>query len=307
MLIMWTVHCIGRDGVRRDDRQLKCVTDELESVTRSALEMMIKSESYKDGRILKFRKYFNEREMSDEEFRKHGDFNWMFLPQYWEDENGESLSQNEVAALLTGNPTAVFVPPGFQQHDIDLWLTGRRPVSFDKQITDDDLKTLAYFVRDTQELKSSVIFKDGPGTLESIGATSLTSLHHPIFKSAASDDELRSFVTIFRRLYMQGERANVAKATTLLAKAFGDHPRARWIVTESAIYEARLNSTPDPRPLIRQEDCPFTVKELLDSFIYTQYAHQPDDKFKRAEQFAKLLNAFNGRIGALTWLFFVEV
>ena len=47
--------------------------------------------------------------------------------------------------------------------------------------------------------------------------------------------------------------------------------------------------------------CGFTTKRLIDVFLYTQYAHQPD--VKRQRQFTECLNEVQGDRAALTCLF----
>jgi len=65
---------------------------------------------------------------------------------------------------------------------------------------------------------NSAFMKDGPGTLTSSGAI-------PTLTTPVTDDEIRSYVTIFRRLYMTGHRdpASFVKVVPIFVKALGDH------------------------------------------------------------------------------------
>jgi hypothetical protein len=56
-------------------------------------------------------------------------------------------------------------------------------------------------------------------------------------ETAATDDEIRSFVMIFRRLYMAGEKANFVSAADLFAKAVSDNPFAKWVTGVKTSYE----------------------------------------------------------------------
>lgn len=306
MVIYWKVFCIGRDGVRRDDVQRVCDTSKLDAVSRSALEMTMRAGNHNSREILKFRKHFGTFTEEDESPVEFNEWRTAFIPQYWEDENGEEMPLNEVAALLTGDTTAVFVPSGFKKHDIDLWLAGRQPLSFDDVVANNDLESLAYFVRDIRELENSSLKKDGPGTIQVTGTASITSDNRPEFKTAVSDEEIRSHVTIFRRLYMQNERANLKNIVQLMVRMLGNHPRSEWIKAEWKLYNKHINAPPDTHFLMRDMAFQSSVANLLDAFIYTQYAHQPD-RNDGAKVFEKCLEQVKGQQNVLMWLFCTEL
>jgi hypothetical protein len=50
---------------------------------------------------------------------------------------------------------------------------------------------------------------------------------------------------------------------------------------------------------------PFTCKRLIDVYLNTRYAHQPDER--RARQFNECLAAVGGNRPVLTWLFLTEI
>src|SRR4051812_21386560 len=115
-----------------------------------------------------------------------------------------------MAVALTGDPDAVLFPAGTEQHIIEYALAERRPIPIYKiSLSQDQLKILGYFVRDLRELLASAFYKDGPGELTS------TDSRGPTLQTAVSDEEIRSFVTIFRRLYMENEPANFLKAVAV--------------------------------------------------------------------------------------------
>src|SRR5438105_1494692 len=112
-----------------------------------------------------------------------------------------------MAVVLTGDPQAVFFAPGTRPHDAEYCLAEKPPIPLEQiTLSPDQLNILGYFSRDLRELLTTALFKDGPGSLS--GPWSDGRLH---LETAVSDEEIRSFVTIFRRLYMEKEPANFSK------------------------------------------------------------------------------------------------
>jgi hypothetical protein len=116
-----------------------------------------------------------------------------------------------------------------------------------------------------------------------------------------TDEEIRSFVTIYRRLYMDGEPANLEKAVDLFVRALGDHPYARMVAGFRQQYRKQLDSPPEAHMLQSSATFGFTTKRLIDVFLYTQYAHQPDER--RQRQFGECLAEVQDDHDLLTWLF----
>jgi hypothetical protein len=143
--------------------------------------------------------------------------------------------------------------------------------------------------------------KEGPGTMTSPGDITPTGRKRYSFKTSLTDDEIRSCVTIYRRLYMENEPANFEKAVALFVRALGDHPYALCVAGFLAQYRKQLDSPPNPPMLMLGKTFKFTTKRLTDVFLYTQYAHQPDEK--RQRQFTECLSDVQGDRGVLTFLF----
>ncbi|QEL17078.1 hypothetical protein PX52LOC_04054 [Limnoglobus roseus] len=162
-----------------------------------------------------------------------------------------------------------------------------------------------YFTRDLQEMLDSAFRRDGPGSLKTVGTITIGPRSAPTLETAVTDDEVRSFVTIFRRLYMENEPANFLKATDVFIRAMGDHPYGRWVAGVAAEYRSQLAGPPDVPPFLSPGTCTFTTKRLIDVFLYTQYAHQPDAK--RQRQFSECLTEVYGHRSVLTWLFFTTI
>jgi hypothetical protein len=146
---------------------------------------------------------------------------------------------------------------------------------------------------------NSALFRDGPGTLSGVGGGGLT------LQTAVTDDEIRSFVTIFRRLYMQNERANFVKAVAVFAAALDRYALADWVKGIAGEYQAEMDRQPDYVPFFGRKNWPFSRKRLIDVFLYTQYFHQPGAR--HSGRFEKCLRAVGGNRDLLTWLFLREL
>jgi hypothetical protein len=210
-----------------------------------------------------------------------------------------------MAQILTGSPTARVFPSGAQQHDIELMLAEPKPIPLASvSLSPEDTRLLGYYVRDLQEMMNSAFMKDGPGSLKSSSGF-MSPSSNPTLETAATDDEIRSFVTIFRRLYMEKEPANFQKAVSVFLKALADHPYSKWVEDTAKQYENHLASVPEARPFVPPGICTFTTKRLIDVFLYTQYAHQPDER--RQRQFGECLTELHGKRAVLTWMYLTEM
>jgi hypothetical protein len=150
--------------------------------------------------------------------------------------------------------------------------------------------------------------KDSPARLTcSVSHPTLSPIGNATLETAASDDEIRSFVTIFRRLYMTGHHdpASFTKIVPIFLKALADHPWGKWIAGTAQEYQRLLESVPDCRPFVPSGTCTFTTKRLIDVFLYTQYAHQPNAD--RQRQFEECLAELNGKSDLLTWMFLTQM
>jgi len=184
------------------------------------------------------------------------------------------------------------LPAGTKQHDIEFMFTPKPDVDLDQiQIPQADLNSLAYFSRDFRELKASSFLKEGPGTLAGAG------WFEPFVQTATSDDEIKSFVMVFRRLYMTKESGNFLRAVEAFARAILPHPVAKWVQGVAGEYEKGLNGVPDMVPFAPKDGVTFKRKRLIDVFLNTQYAHQ--GKERRDSQYAECLAQVGGRQAVL--------
>lgn len=305
MLLFWKIRYLDRTDSDFKDRCLYLHTQSLDPITRAAVEFVVENRSSKTEReILKYRHLFVEGKENRPSagVRDFERYKGVFLVDYFEDETGKELTIQEMGPLLTGDPNTRFFPRGYRPHDIALTMANAEPIPVaGVSLAPEEVRLLAYFVRDLRELNHSALLEDGPGTLQMGGDFVISPTSKPRLETAVTDDEIRSFVTIFRRLYMENEPANFEKAVAVFAKALADHPYGVWVESEAKLYEAELAAPPDERPMIPEGACTFTTKRLIDVFLYTRYAHQPSPQ--RERQFATCLKEVHDKRDVLTWMF----
>jgi len=126
-------------------------------------------------------------------------------------------------------------------------------------------------------------------------------------EKAVTVEEIRSFVTIFRRLYMDKERANFQKVCVIFVSATKGHAISDWVDGAARECQKHLDGAPETFLLSKlgHQNGTFSCKRLIDVFIYTQYAHQPDKQVLR--QFQKCLREVGNDKPLLTWLFLSEL
>lgn len=310
MLIFWRIRYFDRTDKQFKDRDLFLDTAALPPAKRAAVEFLAESKSSgNDREVLKFRSLFAEGSWNDwgeKRLNTIGEMKSFSLHHYFEDENGGEITMAEIGPILTGDPNTVLVPSGAKQHDIDYMFAEKPPVPVaEVTLSTDEIRLFGYFVRDLEELRASALMKDGAGTISKGGTLPVLAngdYHH---QTAVTDDEIRSFMTIFRRLYMEKEPANFVKAASLFEKTLGTHPLGKWVKGVADEYGAHLQTLPEFRPFMQGTTITFNAKRLIDVFLHTQYAHQPDER--RQRQFTECLQQVGGKRNFLTWLFLNEV
>jgi hypothetical protein len=301
MLIFWNIRYIDTRDREFKDRYLWLETSNLDATTKAAVELCHALDGPGSNQdMLRYRQLFQEKKHSDEEFNElvtqSGGMISMSIPDYLEDENGKELTFQQRGQALTGDPDAIMMPQGAKKHDIDYMFAPKSVIDLRQiNITQPDLDTLTYFLRDFRELVASSFFKEGPGTISSGSASG------PVLQTAVSDEEIRSFVTIFRRLYMEGEPGNFIKAANVFASAILPHPLAKWVKGVANEYEQALSGIPDLVPFSPKDGVTFTRKYVINAFINTQYAHQ--GKKSRERQYANCLAEVNDQQATLFWVF----
>ena len=289
MMLFWGIRYLDRIEKTFKNRNLFLDTEMLPPVERAAVELIFEIGSSRSKReILKFRHLFREESPADlKRAERAASIKGFGLIDYFEDEAGAEIKQHEFWSHLK--------PEGFPEPEPPPPL----PVA-EVSLTDEEVWLFAYFLRDYRELAESALLKEGPGELHVSGEWNSDGRKKYSFKTTLTDDEIRSTVTIHRRLSMKNEPANVEKAATLFVRVLGDHPHARQVAGFAEVYRKHLDSPPD-LVMFRGWGFTFTTKRLIDVFLYTRYAHQPDER--RERQFAECLNEVGGDLGVLFSLF----
>lgn len=304
MRLFWRIRYLDSRDKEFKDRDLWLDTETLDPIIRAAVEATEDMKKPGGGREwLKFQHYFTEDNPYDGDSTDtpfHGSISTVGPLDYFEDEDGNELTRNQMAVVLTGNPNAVMLPSGTKQYEIDFILAKQRPIQLDQiSLSPEQLKCLGYFARDLRELLAAALFKDGPGRL-----TDCTG-PNPRLQTQATDEEIRSFITIFRRLYMKKEPGNFVEAVAVFVDANNDNPIAGRINGIAREYLNGLDKSPRIIPMLGCQDLPFTRKQLIDVFMYTQYLHQPSKD--RTRQFGEYLQAVGNRRELLTWIFLCDL
>ena len=301
MLLLWGIRYFDTRDKQFRDRDLVLETEALDPAIRMAVEATRElMEIDGDRKMLKYRHLFHEQKYSDAEFKdmveRHAKTDTFCIPDYFEDENGEELTSERMGQVLTGNPDAVMVPRGAKQHDIEFMFAPKPSVDLgDIQISEEDLKTLLYFSRDYRKMEASNCLIEGPGRII------IRSDADPVIQTSVPDKEIHSFVMVYRLLYMTGDRGNFLKAAEVFAKVVSPNPVGKWVKGVAEEYKQSLDSVPFPIPSVPEGGVTFTRKRLIDAFLYTQYAHQGQER--RERQFAECLTQVNQKRGLLFWLF----
>ncbi len=290
MLLSWKVRYLDRGDKEFKDRELFLDLDSLPSEDRIKIELAIEQEKFdNNSRIfLKFRHLFKEGTF-DELLEKYQIFNCFCIPDYFEDELGNELSVTEAMTIKHAKPnsTVVYLPdtrtfiefskPPTEEDAIKYGIEHTIPIDLSRiNFIDKEIKKLNLFV-DEIIILSSLPFK--PPALR----------RYPELKVAMkiTNAQLDSFVLRFRRLFMNNEMVNYFR----ICKLFIDYPedereyrfdhpmRLLWKRKKKevdSLLKLPFGKLFPIKDLLESDDYEFTVKDLIDAFLYTKFVHQPN-------------------------------
>ncbi len=296
MLVIWKVRCFNRDQKEFFDRFLVLDTNTLPVRLRHSVELCVERD--RDREIVRYRDLFTESE--DSGSRWNG-----LLPgevpritsveDYFEDDAGQSITYTQIVRIETGDDTAVTFPPYSRPHSIELALSANSPLPDDPlehiKLSAHETDALALFVRDVEELVQSPMYCNVPQYCTGPAGERVESI---------SVDLIRSFVLVFRRIYMEKEPGNYFKACNAYVRHFLNKRLTNWILAEKKECSKVLRAKASCWPLT-DRDCSFTIEELVDAFLYTRFAHQPNEEQSR--KFA----AYQREVGSepyFEWMFY---
>lgn len=269
MMIFWRIPILGPTMTRVGNRDLWIDTRTLEPIARAQVELWCESDD-RERQIgaSKFRSLFTDTKPDGPDSCSERGF---VIRDYFEDVEGRPI-------WLHGQSAEEVQP---------------RHVEPVQKVSTSDLQLLGDFVRDYGELASSSLFEEGPGRLSWSGTSS------PTLETAVNDEEIRSFVTVFRRLYIDKEPANFAKAAEVYYR--NRWPMFHFVQSQADQFAKELQEPPEVPALVSKGMVSFCRKRLLDVFIYTRFAHQPSAS--RTRQYHECLEEVGGEASVLFWLF----
>jgi len=297
MILLWKIGYLDSEEKELNEREVLLDTERLDATTRAAVEFCAES-SNGTGRLgmIGFRGLFVDTQELRVQWEKCGEFKSLVIDGYYEDEDGRQLTSRQIATLLTGSPRAVLLPLGAKQHYVDYVLADKRPIDLAAaKLAPNEVEVLTYFARDFQELLSTAFYQEGPGTL------SYDEERRSSIQTAVNEEELRSFMMVFRRLYMKNEPAGFVQAAGLYCRTLSGYAVADYVGGELAEYEELLRACPDHVPgFISTNKSVLKNKVLMDVYLNTRFAHQPNSR--RVRQYRDCLAAANSDKALLVWL-----
>ncbi len=294
MILYWTIRYLDTASRQFGDRRLFLDTNTLGSIDRARVELCHKlSQDWGAQIMVQFRGLFTERDLSGAHVHSLAASQaivGMTVPEYFEDETGRRLSTTQIGEILFGRPVVdarlPFKPPSTEPRVLEVG---------PGDIAPEDLRVLEYFTRDLREMQSCAFMSEGPGQLgwaEGGRATIQTAVTHA---------EIVEFVTVFRRLHMPSEPGGLRTAVEVFSRVAERHWTAHWVATMKSRMESALAEPPVVLPFTNRLNPTFSRRLLLEVFIYTRFAHQPNRR--RAKQYENCLVEAGGDRELLTWLF----
>lgn len=302
MLLIWKIRYLDRPSREMQDRELWLDTSTLDPVTRAAVELSKELDGHDhEKRVARFRSLFQEKIYTQNEvtaiFDSYGKMDCFSIPDYFENETGEKISKYSILSALRPEHAENKKSSVTEEENKHPYRAREGGFNMaDVTLNQSQIASLGYFTRDLRELIFSEFVKEGPGKFVVKGSESYV-------QTSTTSDEIKSFITTFRRLYMTGEPGSFVKAVDV----FSSIPNAASSGLATWLSETYKNELEKPVEGLQAENSslPITKKLLIDAFIYTQYAHQPDNR--RTKQFNRCLQAVEGNSSRLVWLFLTTV
>lgn len=278
------------------DRDLSVDTNSLAPVDKHRLELLVEEERLNAQVFPSWRRVFNEESSKSNESEwqdYHGEIHGMCILNYFEDLAGNPLTIQDALRIVTQDPEIRILPHGFRPHDLVLAESDNSPIPEDPlsyfMFTQAEVDAIALFLRDVKELKQSPLYATHPR---------IHSCGNSMRLETISVDLIRSFMTVFRRLYMTGEPGNFRDACKLYCSRFWNKHLIDWVAEERRLHDEFLS---EPASKLRgmQPAYSFNNKRLIDVFLYTRFAHQPNAT--RANQ----LRRMRKEVGNDEWLEFM--
>jgi hypothetical protein len=150
---------------------------------------------------------------------------------------------------------------------------------------------MSLFLRDIKELRQNSFYERN-ATIRSVGDT--------LTLETISVDLIRSFIVIFRRLYMSGKHdvGNFRDSCNIYCSRFWNQRVIDWVAEERRLYDLFLDE-PAAKVAGTKPVFSFSNKRLIDVFLYTRFAHHPNESRTRQ------LKQMREEVGSDEWLEFM--
>lgn len=282
------------------DRWFTLDTNELDSVQKHRIEFLVESQGLNSKTFREWRSLFHQSDepMSVDRLNECMDHIQCFSiddDRYCEDDEGNGLSLQQGLRIVTQDDALIVFPPATRPHDVALRIGDNCPVPEDPlaffQFKQSEVNGLALFLRDIKELRQNP-FYERHATMRSVG--------DELTLETISVDLIRSFITIFRRLYMSGKHdvGNFRDSCDVYCSRFWNKRVIDWVAEERRLYDEFLQA-PAAKIASTQPVFSFSNKRLIDVFLYTRFAHHPSEE--RTRQLKQMRN----EVGSDEWLEFM--
>lgn len=159
-------------------------------------------------------------------------------------------------------------------------------------MTDEDRKTLSLFIEKAGELKGCDLVQLSHKLSFSINVSG----NHGVAKTCLPrEEQLRSFLLIFRNFYSPRERIQFPKICRILIDNLENEDVKKKVGDVQVVYDQTLARSP---LLLVDNDIPITPEEVLRWWLYGYYHHTDGEKREKVERW--------GFVAGLTKMQFVS-
>ncbi len=209
-------------------------------------------------RVLKYRHLFRERRTQElcsalDENKSVKCESVSLAGEYFEDENGREISDLEMMdymagggpVIIVGNPTSVTRLGAAGMREAESWSV-------------DTANALAHFFQVVDHIVLSTWYRS-PFAITMFKGKGIISSVFPSVESALG------ILVLLRQLYSSDPKDNLFNRACGAYLRHADHKgKSCWVKAEKAIFNTMLSKPPG----LPGAQCPFTVSELLDMFLY---------------------------------------
>lgn len=144
-------------------------------------------------------------------------------------------------------------------------------------MTDEDKKTLSLFIEKVEELKGCDLLQSSHKLSFSVNVSGNQGVAKT---SLPREEQLRSFLLIFRNFYSPRERIQFPKVCRILIDNLEDEDMKKKVGDIQTVYDQTLARSP---VLLVEDDTPIAPSEVLRRWLYGYYHHTDAEKREKVE------------------------